>query len=123
MTATQPLAAIDAALVGLRALRTQLSEALSEALSETDTRCKVVDEILVGILGWQEQNIRREVVIENPQGYVDYVLSTTHPAFIVEAKRNGSSFKLPKGARHKLYLVGGVLSEDRELKAAMTQAR
>jgi hypothetical protein len=56
--------------------------------------------------------------------YIDYVLTTTRPVLIIEAKRHGDSFKLPKtSSARRRFKLGGVLSEDKELKAAILQAQ
>jgi len=96
---------------------------ISKPLSETDTRCKLIDSILKDVLGWKEDLIEREPrTIENGT-YIDYVISTTHPYLIIEAKNNQIDFELPDSLTKKKYKVGGVLSENKELKKAMIQAR
>lgn len=70
-------------------------------LSESDTRCKVLDKIFINILGWQENDIRREEFSES--GYYDYKISTAGFQFILEAKRNFQNLVLPdSGNKFKL---------------------
>jgi hypothetical protein len=46
-----------------------------EKLSETDTRSKLIDFMLIDVLGWSEANIvRKERCIENDT-YLDYKIS------------------------------------------------
>ena len=112
---------IDRGKEALSELLPQLQLYLNVEMSETDTRCKVIDELLTAVLGWREQAIEREPHLES--GYVDYILSTTHPQIVIEAKKSSAVFDLPKSARQKSYKIGGVLWDDSNLAAAITQAR
>ncbi len=62
-------------------------------LSESDTRSKILDKILIDILGWTEYDIEREGWVR--AGYFDYELKTSAFQFVIEAKKNFSKFKLP----------------------------
>lgn len=93
-----------------------------EPLSETDTRCKVIDFVLKEILGWQESSIKREPHVEESGRYIDYLLSTTRAAFVVEAKRAGVVFKLPTVTGKRVFKIGGVLGDDKALRDAILQA-
>jgi hypothetical protein len=74
---------------------------IKEQLSESDTRSKVVDLILIQILGWKEFNIRREGHVSS--GYFDYIVSLNNFQFVIEAKKMFHEFPLPvKGRRHKI---------------------
>ena len=89
--------------------------------SEADTRCKLIDAILIDCLGWVENDIRREPHLDT--GFVDYILTTDRPALVVEAKRAGDSFSLPidvSSARN--FTVGGVLGADPVMKQHFNQA-
>jgi hypothetical protein len=105
-----------------RLLKHDLTRFMSEDLSETDTRSKLIDAVLLGPLGWGEHSIQREPATESA-GFVDYLLYTTRPAFVIEAKKNTASFSLPSTKRQRRFKIGGVLSEDRELKRAIEQCR
>ncbi|TCN61067.1 hypothetical protein D0809_04085 [Flavobacterium circumlabens] len=73
-------------------------------LSETDTRSKLLDKILIDILGWTEFDIEREGYVK--VGYFDYELKTSNFKFVVEAKKNLVAFKLPeKGNEIKLKTI------------------
>jgi len=63
-------------------------------LSETDTRSKLLDKILIDILGWKEFDIEREGYVR--VGYFDYELKTSNFKFVVEAKKNLVKFNLPE---------------------------
>ncbi|MEY8759913.1 hypothetical protein [Chryseobacterium tongliaoense] len=63
-------------------------------LSESDTRSKILDKILISILGWSEFDIEREGWVRI--GFFDYELKTSSFQFVIEAKKNFVEFKLPK---------------------------
>ncbi|MBD3636223.1 MAG: hypothetical protein HUJ25_02685 [Crocinitomicaceae bacterium] len=72
-----------------------------EDLSESDTRSKILDHILIEVLGWSEYNIEREGWVR--VGFFDYELKTAAFQFVVEAKKNFVEFKLPsKGNEVKI---------------------
>ena len=56
-----------------------------EDWTESDTRSKFIDRLLIDCLGWQESDIRRE--LSKCKGRLDYRLSTTIPCVVVEAKK------------------------------------
>lgn len=73
-------------------------------LTETDTRSKILDYFLKGILGWEENQIEREGFVQ--AGYFDYEIKTPTFRFLVEAKRNFVSLNLPvKGTQVKLRTI------------------
>lgn len=107
----------------IRLLREELSGYASEDWSESDTRSKLIDAVLVGVLGWTERSIAREPHIATPPGYIDYLLYTARVAYAVEAKRASVVFKLPSTRKQRSFKIGGVISEDKVLKAAIEQCR
>lgn len=77
------------------------SEFRMSDLSESDTRSKILDKILIEILGWTEFDIEREGWVR--VGFFDYEIKTSSFQFVVEAKKNFQDFKLPaKGNEVKL---------------------
>jgi GTPase SAR1 family protein len=77
---------------------------ISSNLSETDTRSKILDKLLIDVLGWDEFDIEREGYVR--VGYFDYELKTSTFKFVVEAKKNLVNFKLPeKGNEVKLKTI------------------
>ncbi|MCD8529466.1 MAG: hypothetical protein LRY25_01480 [Flavobacterium sp.] len=59
-------------------------------LNESDTRSKLIDALLIFVLGWSESDIKREGRLES--GYFDYQISSPGFTFIIEAKRNFKDF-------------------------------
>lgn len=117
------LAEIDQSKARFISKRQELSDYLASDLSESDTRSKFIDCILKDVLGWKEPQITREPHSNNPDGYIDYVLSTVRPAVIIEAKRKNHQFIIPDNRNRHQYRIGGTLSEDKTLKEAFVQTR
>lgn len=78
------------------------SDIISENLSESDTRSKLIDTILIDILGWDENDIRREKHVS--RGYYDYRVSIAGFSFIIEAKKQNTNFILPNSKKRKIIL-------------------
>ena len=57
--------------VAFKELETLISK--TKDLSEADTRAKIIDPLFLDILGWTEDDIRRESHVH--KGYLDYVFS------------------------------------------------
>ena len=103
---------LAAVYVGLR---------MSDA-TEADTRAKVIDSILRGVLYWQEDDLTREerASEDGRTEFVDYVLRTATVQVLVEAKKAGAAFTLPsnrQSGRLNGWLSGGEIGE------AIRQAR
>ncbi|HXK39992.1 MAG TPA: hypothetical protein VJ837_04120 [Candidatus Paceibacterota bacterium] len=90
--------------------------------NEAETRLKVIDEIVFGVLGWQKAdvNVEERVSEDGTTTFADYIIKTATTAILIEAKRVSAAFSLPtKKVRLRL---GGVLSEG-EVGEAIRQAR
>lgn len=81
-------------------------------ISESDTRSKLIDRMLISVLGWDEKDIIREGHVD--KGYFDYKVSIAGLTFIIEAKRQFSEFTLPNDTRRKCKL-DTVYQENREV--------
>ena len=95
---------VDAALERFRAIEPEVASYLESIETESDTRLKVIDRILVEVLHWPYESISTEPHV--PGGYVDYVLLNNGLSRVVlEAKRDGRSLGTERrrpGAPHKL---------------------
>jgi hypothetical protein len=91
-------------------------------LSETDTRSKIIDPLFKGCLGWTEDDISRE---EHEAGsFVDYIFRFQGIGyFVVEAKKKGVAFELPKYMSRRKYKISGTIATDTKLIAAIEQAQ
>ncbi len=78
-----------------------------EDWSEADTRSKLIDCLLKESLGWQEDDIRRE--LSNDKNRLDYRLSTVTPIVVVEAKRATVSLGTTKRLPHKRVSLDSLL--------------
>lgn len=74
----------------------------NQDISESDTRSKILDFLMVKILGWEESNISREG--HSDAGYFDYKISIPGFHFICEAKKNFEEFILP--IKHNYVTLG-----------------
>lgn len=88
--------------------------------TESDTRLKIIDEVLFTVFRWPKGAVKTEYREAN--SIADYVLSTHRPIVVVEAKKVGISFRLPSG-RARFLKVGGVLWLDKNIREAMEQAQ
>lgn len=70
-------------------------------LNEADTRFQIIDSLLTDILKWPKDTITTEKYIDGNRA--DYVLrgKNDRPLLIIESKRNGVYFELPKTANRK----------------------
>lgn len=107
-----------------RALANQYS---SRSLNEADTRALVIDGVLEEVLDWPKSAIKRETAVH--PGFADYVLlaSTGQATLILEAKREGSYFSLPrkdgKAASRPSYVSIRSLLTDEAVRDAILQVR
>jgi len=87
--------------------------------SEADARLRLIDRILIEVLGWQRDGIRAEPPTES--GYIDYLLSSGgRSVFVVEAKKAGNTLVSTKVPNFAFYKVGGPALRDSE--DGLTQA-
>ncbi|WP_147115137.1 hypothetical protein [Tateyamaria sp. syn59] len=94
--------------------------------NEADTRHKVIDGVLHGILGWPRNRTLVEEFIR--PGFSDYTLTTQgrEKLILIEAKRAGHYFSLPaphKAEELSCYMSISRLTTDANIKEAMTQVR
>lgn len=88
MDGVRSLQGVDAAYEVLKRILPEMSQTLSSTDTESDTRLKIIDRMLIEVLGWTRDEIRTEK--RSGEGYADYVCSLTGKArLIVEAKRDG----------------------------------
>lgn len=97
-------------------------------LNEADTRAMVIDTVIHDVLDWPKTSVKREIAIH--PGYADYLLHNTagQIALIVEAKREGIFFEIPKRQsdlenKRIGFLSIRALLTDQNIKDAITQVR
>jgi hypothetical protein len=90
--------------------------------SEADTRVKFIDRIIKEVCMWPESEISRENHVES--GYTDYQIKVRNtPLVVVEAKREGMSFELPKGLASRSPKLNGAILTVPDVKNAINQVR
>jgi hypothetical protein len=93
-----------------------------EKLSETDTRCKIIDPLFLKCLNWDEEDIKREEHTDT--GFIDYTFKNdTRTLFIIEAKKEEIHFNIPDNFKNRLYKINGVISKCFDLISAIEQAQ
>ena len=75
---------------------------VEQDFSESDTRSKLIDKMLIDVLGWDEVDIVREGHVES--GYFDYKVSIAGLTLIIEAKRQFIDFIFPNEKNRKCKL-------------------
>ena len=99
------------------------SEIAGGKLTESDTRSKLIDPIFKKILGWGENDIRREEPVAS--GYVDYIFGSDFPYFHVEAKRSTPRFQMAAKSRARILQIDGphlLRSSNKILREGIQQA-
>lgn len=94
------------------------------SLNEADTRHKIIDEIIHGVLCWPKKQTFHESYIS--PGYADYRLKRSNgdDLLFLEAKKEGVYFNLPNNFNgHKLsrHILVKTLLTDQRIKEAMEQ--
>lgn len=107
---------IDQSRIEFDQFRNNFQNYKSADLSETDTRSKLIDFLIINILGWLEDNILREGFTKD--GFYDYLIGIPGFKFVVEAKRNFIDFELP--SKHTKVTIGTLLKGNEEV---ITQIR
>jgi hypothetical protein len=114
----------DQAIESLRQIKSEFSAFCNVhgAVSEADTRSKVIDRILKEVCFWPEAAITREDHVSS--GYVDYSLFISGKRFVVvEAKREGLPFVFPQGMHHRTLKISGTILTKSEIRDAILQVR
>jgi GTPase SAR1 family protein len=107
---------IDQAALKFETLIQSFEQLKTVDLSETDTRSKIIDFLLIEVLGWNEKQIKREG--HSQAGFYDYKISIPGFHFVVEAKKNFVELKLP--VKHKTVTLNTLLKSNKDV---ITQIR
>ena len=118
MTSSSDLS--DAFEVATQALSEIRNDAAGLDLNEADTRAKIIDRIFREVFGWAELHIRREQKTASGT-YLDYRLESSTNLFILEAKRSGVHFTVPKRTQPQVMRRSGGAAQNPSLHAALEQ--
>lgn len=104
----EKILSVDQSFESFMALKPEIDRFICEDINESDTRSKLIDNVLFKILGWNESDVLREGKVDS--GFFDYKVSISGFHFIIEAKRNFKEFVIPKN--HKSLMVKTFLKEN-----------
>ncbi len=107
---------IDDTYEEFKKFKIEIEKHINNDINESDTRSKLIDNLIINVLGWKESNISREGKVDS--GYFDYKISIPGFHFIIEAKRSFKEFSIPKN--HKSVKTKSLLKENEEV---ITQIR
>jgi GTPase SAR1 family protein len=102
---------IDASLASFEKYKEAYKSYIEVDLSESDTRSKLIDTLLIDVLGWDEQDIQREGHVDS--GFYDYKISCQNSIFLLEAKRQFKELRLP--SNHSRISIKVLLKENEEV--------
>jgi hypothetical protein len=88
--------------------------------NEAATRFDLIDRLLLDVLGWPREQVRPEE--RSRSGYADYVLGRPRRQLVVEAKREGRSFRLPPETPQRAAL-STLFALDSDLSSVVEQAK
>lgn len=118
----------DEAYENLIKYKEQLEEMNNKKLNESDTRFKIIDTILIDVLGWDKSELETEHPIgetkkdeDHKSLFADYLLKSNHNQFLIEAKRNERYFTIPQ-SYVRTYTTSGVLVSNSDNKKFIEQA-
>jgi GTPase SAR1 family protein len=102
---------IDEAKRQFQKYKTEIEAYIEKDLSESDTRSKVIDNLIINVLGWSESDVIREKHSE--AGYYDYRISIPGISFIIEAKRQFNELTIP--SNHKKTSIKSLYNENKDV--------
>jgi GTPase SAR1 family protein len=105
------MSTIDNSLKIFEQFLSEYEEMYQIDISESDTRSKVIDKMLIEILNWREKDIQREGHVG--YGFYDYKLTLPGVHIIVEAKKQFVEFILPN--KHKTATLNSLLKGNEEV--------
>jgi len=91
----------------------------SADLNEDTTRLRLIDTLLFDCLGYPRAAVTTEEYLH--PGYADYIIRAPNPHFVLEAKREGSTFELPAGLAGRPTVSLRSLMEDPVARDAIEQ--
>ncbi|EFV77948.1 hypothetical protein HMPREF1013_01819 [Bacillus sp. 2_A_57_CT2] len=98
-----------------------------ETINESDTRLRIIDTILIDILGWPKGSINTELSIGTKEEethkslYLDYVMQSDINYYLIEAKKTGRYFSVPNGYKKVFKSERGILTSHLNNKEFMNQ--
>lgn len=87
--------------------------------NEATTRLHLIDSVFLSCLDWDKGNCFAEESEHNE--YADYTFFNPSRVMIIEAKKEGIYFDIPKGIKQRIYKLESLFNKGSHLKEAVTQ--
>jgi predicted type IV restriction endonuclease len=97
----------------------ELADSTRSSRNEDTTRFQLIDPLLVDCLRHPKANIETEIAAH--PGYADYIIGSPARLMVIEAKREGSTFKLPADLAGRPTISLATLREDPSAAEAIDQ--
>lgn len=111
----------DKAINNLDSEREEMINFQAQPLSETDSRSKIIDPLLIKVFQWEEKLVLREPHIA--AGFIDYYCSSDKNRFVVEAKSTKIDFKVPYNKKVHYTSISTIKKTNSLLYDAIEQAK
>lgn len=112
---------IDARFKKFCTILNEINDYSNTIFSEQDSRIKIIDRILIEVLGWPFENIMTEP--KAGKGYIDYALKIGNSyRFVLEAKRDGKNFEFDKNYSARAFKLNGPVFKSDYAKDGIDQA-
>ncbi|HMH24703.1 MAG TPA: hypothetical protein VK563_23165 [Puia sp.] len=112
---------IDVAYQKFEKILDEISSYSDTIFSEQDSRIKIIDRILLEVLGFNYADISTEP--KSGDGYIDYLIKFNNiPKFILEAKRDGLKFAIDESYSGRYFKLNGPVFKDPTIQAGIKQA-
>lgn len=111
---------IDASFLELEKIITEVSQYSETIKSEQDTRLKIINRILIEVLGYTLENISTEP--NSGTGFIDYLITQKAIGkLVIEAKRENTPFEIDKQYSGRAFNLDGPVFQGKELKDGISQ--
>lgn len=112
---------LDASYATFKSLMPQITSMLSAEDTEADTRLRVIDRVLIEVLGWGRDEIRAEK--RSGTGFADYLLTIGGKSrLVLEAKRDNRALGVENRNPGSAYKLSGPVFKDEAAHEGIMQA-
>ncbi len=112
---------LDSAYEKFKAISAEIAQYINSVETESDTRLKIIDRILVEVLGWPIAELMTEAGTES--GFADYVCRVQDRSrLIVEAKRDGRTLGVQGKAAGATFKLSGPAFNEAAAKEGIKQS-
>ena len=112
---------IDVAFAQFSKILEEIKGYESTIFSEQDSRIKIIDRILIEVLGFKFEDILTEP--KSGEGFIDYKISINAiPRLIVEAKKDGLDFEIGDSYNGRAFKLNGPVFKNQIVQDGLRQA-